>query len=296
MNANTTKYFRTAGLAILTIMLIGIGSVFQNDVLRVNADMQVLLVNTVAIPFGTVFPGEILDKTYTVSLDNAAASAEYKTELNAVPGQQNLCPFLTVQSLDVGENDTLAKANLKKPSDKIDHWQVRFNVPGFKGQVSQDHSGKIIVHDGNYSCKISINQKKSEKIDLEGCDDDFWKDSKHNDQWKGYDPKTKFSSVFQNAFPGMTLGDVLKLSGNGLNGLGREAVSALLNANNPNLAYAFDKDEIIRMFDDAYSSKHYDDGSHKLGDENHKHCKFKDVSWHFPHIADSFKNFKPKLW
>src|SRR3990167_10615066 len=47
-----------AGLA--TLVLVAVGSGLQSNILKVDASPDVLLVSHTAIPFGTVFPGEIL--------------------------------------------------------------------------------------------------------------------------------------------------------------------------------------------------------------------------------------------
>ncbi|MDH3224417.1 MAG: hypothetical protein OEO23_11935, partial [Gemmatimonadota bacterium] len=64
----------------------------------------------------------------------------------------------------------------------------------------------------------------------EGCTPGYWKQPHHFDSWTGYDPEDLFSSAFEDAFPGMTLLEVLKQGGGGLKALGRHTVAALLNA------------------------------------------------------------------
>ncbi len=61
----------------------------------------------------------------------------------------------------------------------------------------------------------------------EGCTPGYWKQSQHFDSWTGYSPSTQFSAVFENAFPGKTLLQVLEQGGGGLNALGRHTVAAL---------------------------------------------------------------------
>ena len=92
-----------------------------------------------------------------MQLDTSANSATYVTTLDPLPNLLNLCPFLNVHSIDVpAEPDTLAAASLSRPGDVLDNWQVELNVPGIKGELSQDHNGGIIVTGGNYGCKITI--------------------------------------------------------------------------------------------------------------------------------------------
>jgi hypothetical protein len=64
----------------------------------------------------------------------------------------------------------------------------------------------------------------------EWCSPGYWKQSQHADSWVGYAPNQLFSSVFDNAFPGMTLQQVLAQGGGGLKALGRHVVAELLNA------------------------------------------------------------------
>ena len=148
---------KKAILTGLTVVLILSGSLLQGQILKVEAAVQVLVVSDTAIPFGTVFPEEVLDKTYTVRLDTSAKASTYDTVLEALPATQDLCPHLAVSSLDVpAEADTLAAATLQRPADTVDNWQVRLTVPGLQGQVAQDHEGNIVVSGGDYACKITI--------------------------------------------------------------------------------------------------------------------------------------------
>ncbi len=65
----------------------------------------------------------------------------------------------------------------------------------------------------------------------QGCTPGYWKQSQHFDSWPApYTPSTLFSSVFADAFPGLTLLQVLNLGGGKLNALGRHTVAALLNS------------------------------------------------------------------
>jgi len=141
----------------LTLLLVAGGSFWEQQVLRVNATVQVLLVSRTAIAFGSVFPGENLTETYTVQLDNSASADTYVTTLSALPGLQNLCPFLDLKSIDApAEPDTLATSTLTQSTDVLDKWQVTLKTPGIQGQLSQDHDGGIIVSGGDFGCKITV--------------------------------------------------------------------------------------------------------------------------------------------
>lgn len=86
----------------------------------------------------------------------------------------------------------------------------------------------------------------------EGCTPGYWRQSQHFDSWTGYSPSQLFSSVFEDAFPGKTLLDVVWLGGGGLDALGRHTVAALLNAASPNVAYDYTVAEVIALFNDVY--------------------------------------------
>ena len=108
----------------------------------------------------------------------------------------------------------------------------------------------------------NANETASITIDVleigEGCTPGFWRQfdtsQRHADAWAatGYSPDDLFSSVFENAFPGKTLGEVVKLGGGGLNALGRHTVAALLNAASPDVDYGMTEAEVIAAFNDVF--------------------------------------------
>ena len=113
-----------AGLA--TLVLVAVGSGLQNNILKVDANPDVLLISHLAIPFGTVFPGEILDETYTVTLDLSVDDDIYQTEVEPLEGVLNLCPFLEIIPIDnPDEGDAFASSILTRTSDTADSWQPR---------------------------------------------------------------------------------------------------------------------------------------------------------------------------
>jgi cysteine-rich repeat protein len=92
----------------------------------------------------------------------------------------------------------------------------------------------------------------------EGCTPGFWKNPKRIVLWPApYTPAVMFSAVFEDAFPGMTLLDVLKQGGGGLKALGRHTVAALLSAASPSVSYDLTVSQIISMFNDEYPGGDY---------------------------------------
>ena len=89
----------------------------------------------------------------------------------------------------------------------------------------------------------------------EGCTPGYWKQSQHFNNWTApYTPSTQFSAVFENAFPGQTLLQVLKNNGNttGLDALGRHTVAALLNAASSGVNYDLTVADVINQFNAVY--------------------------------------------
>lgn len=84
-----------------------------------------------------------------------------------------------------------------------------------------------------------------------GCSYQYWRDDQHVDSWPApYTPNTLYSAVFDDAFPGKTLGQVLGTNSSGLDALGREAVAALLNSQSG--FYWFTSGEVKTMFNNVY--------------------------------------------
>lgn len=94
----------------------------------------------------------------------------------------------------------------------------------------------------------------------DGCTPGYWKVRPHLDSWPptGFSPNQQFSSVFENAFPGMTLREVLSQGGGGLKALGRHTVAALLNAAHPDVAYDLTTVMVINQFNAVFPGGDYE--------------------------------------
>jgi len=88
----------------------------------------------------------------------------------------------------------------------------------------------------------------------EGCTLGYWKQPQHADSCvaTGYAFDDMFCDIFECAFPGMTLIEVLWQGGGHLNALGRHTVAALLNDDSPDVSYDLDEAAIINMFNCVY--------------------------------------------
>ncbi len=107
----------------------------------------------------------------------------------------------------------------------------------------------------------------------QGCTPGFWR----QEQWFGfwtapYTPTTLFSAVFDDAFPGMTLHQVVQLGGGGLNALGRHTVAALLNAASADVDYGFTTQEVIDGFNAVFPGGDYEGLKNDFEYENELGC------------------------
>ena len=106
----------------------------------------------------------------------------------------------------------------------------------------------------------------------EGCTPGYWKQSQHFGNWAApYTPATPFADVFDDAFPGMSLLDVLWQGGGHLKALGRHTVAALLNAAG-DVDYGLTAGEVTMMFNDAYANGEYESLKNFFADLNERGC------------------------
>ena len=80
--------------------------------------------------------------------------------------------------------------------------------------------------------------------------------------------------MFENAFPGDSLKDVLKAKGGGLNALGRHTVAALLNAANSDISYGKSPADVIDAFNAVYpgDKSDYTALKNEFADDNELGC------------------------
>jgi hypothetical protein len=107
----------------------------------------------------------------------------------------------------------------------------------------------------------------------EGCTPGYWKQKQHFDSWTSpYTPDTQFSAVFEDAFPGMTLLEVLAQGGGGLNALGRHTVAALLNSASGGVDYDMTTTDVINAFNAAFPGGDYEALKGRLEGFNEQGC------------------------
>ncbi len=97
----------------------------------------------------------------------------------------------------------------------------------------------------------------------QGCSPGYWKNVDHpkpgKHPWPApYSPNQLFSSVFDDAFPGQTLLQVISNGGGGLNALGRHTVSALLDAKALGVIhYGLTPQQVIDQFNAVFPGGDY---------------------------------------
>ena len=107
----------------------------------------------------------------------------------------------------------------------------------------------------------------------EGCTPGFWKARRHLTLWPApFTPATTFVTVFEDAFPGMTLLDVVSLGGGGLNALGRHTVAALLNAQSPGVDYGMTAADVIAAFNGVFPGGDYSTLTNQFVALNERGC------------------------
>ncbi len=130
------------------------------------------------------------------------------------------------------------------------------NVGGDRELDSNPSCSSVTLADGDFDNSFDYGYVVKPVV-AQGCTPGYWK---NHSRWPSpYVQSTPFSSVFANAFPGMTLQQVLSQGGGGLSALGRQTVSALLNAGSiggPN--FPLSQAQVISQFNAAYAAKVYD--------------------------------------
>ncbi len=92
----------------------------------------------------------------------------------------------------------------------------------------------------------------------QGCTPGYWRQPHHFGNWTApYTPDTLFSDVFEDAFPGKTLLEVVVQGGGGLIALGRHTVAALLNAASDGVSYDLSVQQVIDGFNAVYPGGNY---------------------------------------
>jgi len=108
---------------------------------------------------------------------------------------------------------------------------------------------------------------------LQGCTPGYWKQEQHFDSWRApYTPNTLFNTVFDNAFPGQTLLQVLENGGGGLDALGRHTVAALLSSASSGVSYGMTPAQVIAAFNAVFPGGNYEGQKNIFAALNERSC------------------------
>ena len=197
MKFNLRK-FRTIIIISLLLSISGLFTAsFQDNISRANSFLSSIIVSLPHhLDFGLVFPGEQLERTFTVSYsDSGDGDGSYTIVEKRKPlpyaevpegyvgsisdycqEEENfddyarcyktLCPYMIEYSEEVGENDVVGDASVG-PDDPSDTWTIALSVPAIMGNVAQDHTGGIVTENGIYGCDLSFNEEGKCKNDVD---------------------------------------------------------------------------------------------------------------------------------
>lgn len=105
-----------------------------------------------------------------------------------------------------------------------------------------------------------------------GCTPGYWRQKHHFGNWVGYTPEQAFAAVFEDAFPSLSLGQVVRMKGGDLNALGRHTVAALLNAANSEVDYGMAPQDVVDAFNAVYPGGDYESLKNKFANMNERGC------------------------
>jgi hypothetical protein len=129
-----------------------------------------------------------------------------------------------------------------------------FSVVSYKATSNNTFANSLaFVFDGSGAVDDIRICREEENGGGEGCTPGYWKQPHHFDSWADpYDPTDLFSEHFEDAFPGMTLVQVLGNGGGDLNALGRHTVAALLNSANSGVSFEESPAQVIAAFNSVF--------------------------------------------
>lgn len=123
-----------------------------------------------------------------------------------------------------------------------------------QGFIQDEATGQLIAFTNEVF--LSIDYSSCDPNDPpggSGCGPGYWRNEQNYSSWPiPLLPSVPFAGVFEDAFPGKTLADVLNEQSGPLNALGRQVVAALLNAESPQVDFDLTSAEVVAAFDAVY--------------------------------------------
>ncbi|HET6770717.1 MAG TPA: hypothetical protein VFH75_03655 [Actinomycetota bacterium] len=185
----------------------------------------------------------------------------------------------TIVDIDHGDPDSHYASAFDGSGNLIVKVPIIIGVDGNVQNVDVNASGvrrlEITYRDSSGVTAMELGCPPGPPGEGEGCTPGYWKQEQHFDSWRSpYDPNDSFNTYFENAFPEMTLLEVLKQGGGGLNALGRHTVAAMLNSASGGVDYAFSSAAVIASFDAVYpgTKGDYETLKNQFAGENERGC------------------------
>jgi hypothetical protein len=236
--------------------------VMKTSKTRWGVIMVSLLLMLVLIPSG-VLAGSKSGEGVTLYYPDSYTSCKPadKITTSGVPGGGKVVYKFFVAAADgslspLGGGTTFGDLSVSFPYPQLTDTTTTFAV--FIAVYNPDGSPLIKLR-GKWTIKCVEETPPPPPPGDEGCTPGFWRQPQHFDSWTSpYTPGMDFSTVFEDAFPGMTLREVVRLGGGGLNALGRHTVAALLNAASPGVDYPLTTSQVISRFNAVYPGGNYE--------------------------------------
>jgi hypothetical protein len=208
-----------------------------------------------SLPVLVATPGVVDTGEFEICKHGTAATFEYSidggpaTQISLADGG---CAVLgTTPTLGTG-NHTITTTELADPAIVLDSIvptiNTIFNPGGVRGAPITGTSTFSGTFNGDRGVLVEYyNSVPPPPGGGEGCTPGYWKQPQHFDSWVGFTQDQLFSSVFEDAFPGKTLLQVLSSNGNTAGeALGRHTVAALLNSTS--VSYDLTTAQVIAAF------------------------------------------------
>ncbi|HEX4934701.1 MAG TPA: hypothetical protein VFV33_16035 [Gemmatimonadaceae bacterium] len=183
--------------------------------------------------------------TYTID-DSANGSIDRSGTVALGPDQCAILPTMGTQT-----HEHLVVVKEQVPAGYYSMLRVvEYHAGGYTAtDLGQAEMGTAYMHGDRGFTLAFTNHKRGS----DGCTYYTWRAETMLGAWPApLAPDTPFSAVFDDAFPGMTLRDVMLAKGSGLTALGRETVAALLNAQ-AGFGW-FTRYDVVTMFNNVYPS------------------------------------------
>ncbi len=253
----------------------GVLVIFDDDG---SADVQLRDGNDLAFinfapPLDTTVP-----QTYSFAPASSDRTATLAMFFSSVAGTVSTAGPLRPTTIEITVDATLTQLINVLDGSEGEEWNtltVPVNIPAGKSSLTVQALSQDDGATGELPASFAWNAAALSVPGLEGCTPGYWKQPQHFDSWTDpFDPSDPFSDHFEDAFPSMTLLEVLKQGGGGLKALGRHTVAALLNAASPDVAFAFSPAEVIDAFNDVFegSKAEYTALKNQFATENEKGC------------------------